>query len=135
MNADGPEQREADRLERIARAEHRLEEREQNSDEGRDDLMRDLIEDYAEKIPERSPLADMIFDVAKANMLASQVAFNSGYTAARRDEIYLVDGIKALLGLIQLVCSRDDMPRDIKYALETNHRIEEAKDALARVGQ
>lgn len=46
----------------------------------------------------------------------------------------LVDGINALLGLIQLVCGRDDMPKDIRDALETSHRLHEARAALAKAG-
>jgi hypothetical protein len=46
----------------------------------------------------------------------------------------LVDGCNALLGLIQLVCARKDMPLDIKRALESSHRVDEARAALAKAG-
>ncbi len=46
----------------------------------------------------------------------------------------LVNGINALLGLITLVCSRSDLSVDIKQALEHSHRMQEAKDALAKAG-
>lgn len=45
----------------------------------------------------------------------------------------LVDGINALLGLIQLVSHRDDMPPQIREALRVSHRVQEAQDALALV--
>jgi hypothetical protein len=45
----------------------------------------------------------------------------------------LLNGINALLGLLTLVCSRDDVPVAIKQALEHSHRVQEAKDALAKV--
>ena len=47
----------------------------------------------------------------------------------------LVNGINALLGLLQLVCMRDDMPAGIKDALQTSHRVDEAKAALAKAVQ
>jgi hypothetical protein len=68
MSADGPEQREADLAERIDRAEHRLEEREQNADER-----------------PRSPFADMIFEVAKANVESYRIAFDAGHKAGYTD--------------------------------------------------
>jgi hypothetical protein len=45
----------------------------------------------------------------------------------------LLDGCNALLGLIQLVCARDDMPAAIREALTTSHRVEEARAAIAKV--
>lgn len=45
----------------------------------------------------------------------------------------LTDGANALLGLLQLVSARDDMPPAIKDVLQTNHRVQEARDALALV--
>lgn len=42
------------------------------------------------------------------------------------------DGCNALIGLIQLVCARDDMPPHIKEALEKSHRLAEAKAALSK---
>lgn len=44
----------------------------------------------------------------------------------------LVDGINALLGLIQLVSARADMPPQIQEALRVSHRVEEARAALAK---
>lgn len=44
----------------------------------------------------------------------------------------LLDGCNALLGLIQLVCDRDDMPAAIREALTTSHRVEEANGAIAK---
>lgn len=44
----------------------------------------------------------------------------------------LMDGISALLGLIQLVLARPDVPSDIRKALESSHRIDEARAALAK---
>jgi hypothetical protein len=48
-----------------------------------------------------------------------------------RERHDLVNGCNALLGLIQLVCSRDDMPPAIREALETSHRLEEARASLS----
>lgn len=47
----------------------------------------------------------------------------------------LLDGCNALLGLIQLVCARDDMPAAIREALETSHRVDEARAAIAKATQ
>jgi hypothetical protein len=44
----------------------------------------------------------------------------------------LKDGCNALIGLIQLVCGRDDMPAEIREALQTSHRLEEAVAAVAK---
>jgi|SRR5665213_639136 len=44
----------------------------------------------------------------------------------------LQSAVNALLGLITLVAQRDDIPADIKSALLTSHRIEEAHAALAK---
>ncbi len=44
----------------------------------------------------------------------------------------LLNGCNALLGLIQLVCARDDMPTAIMGVLQNNHRIAEARAAIAR---
>jgi hypothetical protein len=42
----------------------------------------------------------------------------------------LYDGCNALIGLIQLVCLRGDMPPQIKQALICSHRMDEALDAI-----
>lgn len=42
----------------------------------------------------------------------------------------LVSGTNAVLGLIQLVEGRDDLPADLKLALLGNHRVNEAQAAL-----
>ena len=47
----------------------------------------------------------------------------------------LVDGCNALLGLFQLLCARDDAPAWLKDAFETNHRVTEARAALAKAGE
>lgn len=44
----------------------------------------------------------------------------------------LIDGCNALLGLIRLVCSRDDMPPAIRDALQSSHRVQEARAAIAK---
>jgi hypothetical protein len=44
----------------------------------------------------------------------------------------LYDAVNALLGLIQLVTSRDDCPPAIREALTTSHRVDEANQALAK---
>lgn len=46
----------------------------------------------------------------------------------------LLDGCNALLGLLQLVCDRDDVSPALREVLITNHRIEEARAALAKAG-
>jgi hypothetical protein len=68
---DGPEQREAERLER-------------------DTYDHDTAADRADERP-RSEFADMIFEVAKANVLASQSAFDAGHKAG------FADGYRACL--------------------------------------
>lgn len=54
---------------------------------------------------------------------------NALLCAAAKD---LRDGCNALLGLLQIVCGRDDMPYAIKDILETNHRVDEALAAVAK---
>ncbi len=44
----------------------------------------------------------------------------------------LYDGCNALIGLIQLVCSRDDIHPEIQKALLTSHRFAEACAAVAK---
>ena len=44
----------------------------------------------------------------------------------------LVDGCNALLGLLQLLCARDDAPAWLKDAFETSHRVTEARAILSR---
>jgi hypothetical protein len=58
-----------------------------------------------------------------------EINANATLVAAAPD---LKDGCNALLGLIQLVCARDDMPPAIREALETSHRIAEARAAIAK---
>ena len=43
----------------------------------------------------------------------------------------LLDGCNALLGLVQLLLCRDDLPEEVYDILNTNHRIEEARAAIA----
>ena len=47
----------------------------------------------------------------------------------------LYDGCNALLGLLQLVCGRSDVPPEIKAILETSHRRREALAAVAKAVQ
>jgi hypothetical protein len=54
---------------------------------------------------------------------------NAALIAAAPD---LLDGCNALLGLIQLITGRDDLPPAIREALETSHRVDEAKAAIAK---
>jgi hypothetical protein len=49
---------------------------------------------------------------------------------AQRDA--LVKGCDALLGLLQLMCARKDMPPEIREHLTHSHRIDEARRAIAR---
>ena len=44
----------------------------------------------------------------------------------------LLNGCKALLGLVTLVCARDDLPPAIRDALQDGHRMEEAIAAIAK---
>jgi hypothetical protein len=47
----------------------------------------------------------------------------------------LLDGCNALVGLIQLVSSRDDIPPEVRDILRTNHRVIEAQRAIEMGGQ
>ena len=44
----------------------------------------------------------------------------------------LLDGCKALLGLLQLVCARDDVPPSLAAEINANHRAISARAAIAR---
>jgi hypothetical protein len=59
----------------------------------------------------------------------SEALANARLLAAAPD---LYDGCNALLGLLQLVCGRSDVPPEIKAILETSHR---GREALAAVAQ
>ena len=43
----------------------------------------------------------------------------------------LYDGCNALLGLLQLLLNRDDLPAEVREAMQTSHRVGEARAALA----
>lgn len=53
----------------------------------------------------------------------------------RREKDQLVYACNGLLGLIQIVCARDDTPGPITHAMETSHRVEEAIRVVATVAQ
>jgi hypothetical protein len=44
----------------------------------------------------------------------------------------LKDGCNALLGLLQLLAARDDVSDDLRKALTSGHRIDEARAAVAK---
>lgn len=46
------------------------------------------------------------------------------------EELY--DGCNALLGLLQLLLGRDDLPDEVREAMQTSHRVEEAEAATAK---
>lgn len=52
---------------------------------------------------------------------------------AQRDK--LVDGINALLGLLQIAASRPDVSAELHNVLTNNHRIIEARSALRDAGE
>lgn len=41
------------------------------------------------------------------------------------DEVH--DALLGLIGLVQLICARDDIPDDIRIAMQTNHRYLDAR--------
>jgi hypothetical protein len=44
----------------------------------------------------------------------------------------LLDGCKALLGLLELIGGRDDVSTELRDVLATNHRVAEARAAIAK---
>lgn len=44
----------------------------------------------------------------------------------------LLDGCRALLGLLTLLDARDDLPADVRTAIRDSHRVEEAQAAIAK---
>lgn len=44
----------------------------------------------------------------------------------------LLNGCNALRGLIQLIRGRDDLPADLRAALQDNHRMAEAEAAITK---
>ena len=54
---------------------------------------------------------------------------NAHLVAAAPD---LLNGCRALLGLLQLISGRDDVSDDLREVLRTNHRVEEAEAAIAK---
>jgi hypothetical protein len=59
-----------------------------------------------------------------------EIALANAHLISAAPDLY--GGCNALIGLIQLVCGRDDMPREIKDALLLSHRMTEALEALAK---
>ncbi len=62
-------------------------------------------------------------------LTADENRANARLIAAAPD---LLDGCNALLGLIQLIESRDDLPPTLRQALVGNHRVEEALAAIRK---
>jgi hypothetical protein len=44
----------------------------------------------------------------------------------------LSNGCNAMLGLVKMLLNRDDLPPEVRAVLETNHRVEEARNAIKR---
>lgn len=44
----------------------------------------------------------------------------------------LKNGCAALLGLLQLICARDDVPAAIRHILMDSYRVDEARAAIAK---
>ena len=59
----------------------------------------------------------------------AMIAADARLIAAAPD---LLDGCNALLGLLQLIAGRDDVSPELRDVLATNHRIAEAKAAIAK---
>ena len=74
----------------------------------------------------------VIIERREAIFMALREAGISIAAVQERQLLDLVDGCNAVLGLVQLVCGRDDMPPAIKEALETSHRVEEALAAVEK---
>ena len=47
--------------------------------------------------------------------------------AARTTANEIHDALLGMIGLVQLICARDDLPDDIRRALLTNHRYVDAR--------
>jgi hypothetical protein len=62
---------------------------------------------------------------------ATEIA-NARLIAAAPD---LLNGCRALLGLIQLISGRDDIASELQEVLGSNHRIAEAEAAIAKATQ
>lgn len=58
-----------------------------------------------------------------------EIAANGLLGAAAID---LRDGCSGMLGLVQLLLGRDDLPDEVRLVLQTNHRIEAARAAIAK---
>jgi hypothetical protein len=77
---------------------------------------------------EAVPIAEV--DAARPGYLSDpETIANARLIAAAPD---LLNGCRALLGLVQLVSGRDDLPADLREALRSNHRIAEAEAAIAK---
>lgn len=51
----------------------------------------------------------------------------------RLEKSVLIDGVNALLGLIQLISGRSDLTPDLREVLKDNHRVKEAEACLASI--
>lgn len=71
-----------------------------------------------------------IADVCDSYNISSDEALANAQLIAAAPDLY--NGCNALLGLIQLVCNRDDMPPEIRKVLQENHRTIEARDACMK---
>lgn len=59
----------------------------------------------------------------------AEVKANADLIGAAPD---LFDACNAMLGLLQLVCGRDDVPAHIRELLLHNHRVDEVTSAIAK---
>ena len=80
------------------------------------------------KLPAISALADHVREHLKVEQPNKRASHKETAEA-------LLNGCNALLGLIQLVRSRPDISPEIREALTTSHRIDEAMAAIARATQ
>lgn len=82
---------------------------------------------YVIRAPEGAPggIAAIIGGLGEAEERANAKLFRAAAD--------LYNGCNALIGLIDLVCHRGDMPPQIKAALQTNHRLQDAQATVLSV--
>ena len=81
------------------------------------------------RAPDNSGVCTLNWLSAKGRRSGNEGEANARLIAAAPE---LLAGCKALVGMIQLVCARDDIPLVIRDALLTNHRLDEAQAAVTK---
>lgn len=82
-------------------------------------------------------VVDAVRDYLPPDGIDAQELPESLHRAARAEAVIkqMTDGCNAVLGLVQLIQGRDDLPAQLRVVLIDNHRVNEAKAAVRAAAQ